>query len=175
MISKTLGQGASNEYHFITTWRMEATLDEVFNILGNPLALTDWWSEVYLKVSELIAGDENGLGRVIDLHTKGWLPYTLKWQFEVTGVSRPTGFALKAMGDFNGTGEWTFVEKGGFVEVIYDWRIRAEKPIIKHLSFLLKPVFSWNHQWAMKKGEIGLRREIERIRELHRHADRIGA
>lgn len=170
MISTPIESAASNDYHFVTKWRFTATCEEIFEILGDPIALTRWWPEVYLKVEEIKAGDADGLGRVIALHTKGWLPYTLKWQFQVTHVTRPTGFGLVASGDFVGTGEWTFVQDGDDVEVIYDWRIRAEKPLIKRLSFLLKPIFSANHEWAMAKGEAGLRKELTRVRELKAHA-----
>ena len=173
MISTPIESIASNDYHFVTKWRFRATCEEVFEILGNPVALCRWWPEVYLKVEEIQTGDEDGIGRVIALHTKGWLPYTLKWQFRVSHISRPNGFSLVASGDFIGTGEWTFTQDGDEVEVIYDWRIRADKPLIRNLSFLLKPVFSMNHEWAMAKGEIGLRKEIARLREMKQHAEEI--
>lgn len=173
MISTPIDSVAANDYHFITKWRFKASCEEVFEILGNPLALTQWWPEVYLKVEEIQPGDQDGVGRVIALHTKGWLPYTLKWQFRVSHVERPTGFSLVASGDFVGTGEWTFIQHGDEVEVIYDWRIRADKPLIKNLSFLFKPVFSMNHEWAMRKGEAGLQRELDRLREMKRHSETV--
>jgi uncharacterized protein YndB with AHSA1/START domain len=175
MISTPIDSVATNDYHFITKWHFEATCEEVFEILGNPLTLTEWWPEVYLQVEELQIGDTDGIGRVISLHTKGWLPYTIKWQFRVTHVAKPHGFSLVASGDFMGTGEWTFHQNGDVVEVTYDWQIRADKPLIKRLSFLLKPLFAWNHEWAMKKGETGLQMEINRIREMKVHADAIWA
>jgi len=30
-----------------------------------------------------------------------------------------------------------------------DWRIRAEKPLLRYRSFLVKPVFGANHRWVM--------------------------
>ena len=163
----------ANDYHFVTTWRFEASCEEVFRILGNPQSLTRWWPEVYLKVDEVHSGNESGTGRIISLLTKGWLPYKLNWQFEVTHVSEPYGFSLVASGDFAGTGEWSFVQDGNFVDVTYDWHIRAEKPLIRRFSSLLKSVFSWNHEWAMAKGRVGLQKELNRIRELKAHADKI--
>ncbi len=47
-----------------------------------------------------------------DLHTKGWLPYTLRWTLRVTEPITNTGFALEATGDLNGTGRWTFEQDG---------------------------------------------------------------
>jgi uncharacterized protein YndB with AHSA1/START domain len=173
MITTPVDSVASNDYHFVTKWKFQATCEEIFEILSDPLSLSRWWPEVYLKIEEIQSGDEDGIGRVIGLLTKGWLPYTLKWQFRVTHVSRPYGFSLVATGDFMGTGEWSFVQQGDEVEVTYDWQVRADKPIIRNLSSLLKPVFSWNHEWAMAKGEIALRKEIMRKREMKQHADAI--
>ena len=34
---------------------------------------------------EVKPGDESGVGRIVDLHTKGKLPYTLRWQAELGG------------------------------------------------------------------------------------------
>ena len=67
---------ASNSYHFTTHWRVESTVDEVSKILGDPLALMRWWPSVYLDVKVVEPGEESGLGRVVSLYTKGWLPYT---------------------------------------------------------------------------------------------------
>ena len=46
----------------------------------------------------------------------------------------------------------------------YDWKIRADKPLLRRLSFALKPIFSANHHWAMRKGEESLRLELARRR-----------
>ena len=45
------------------------------------------------------------------------------------------GFSLKAQGDFEGQGIWTFQQDGDWVRITYDWCIVAEKPLLKTLSF----------------------------------------
>ncbi len=149
----------SNDYHFVTEWKVEANREKVYRTLEKAELLPEWWPSVYLKVTILEPGDENGIGKVVSLHTKGWLPYTLKWKFRVTNVEFPTGYSLEAWGDFVGTGVWTFedVPNSKFCIATYDWRISAEKPLLKYLSFLFKPIFSANHHWAMRKGEQSLR------------------
>ena len=154
----------SNEYHFVTRWRVEGTADEVAGVLRDAESLGRWWPSVYLDVRVLEPGDEAGVGKVVALHTKGWLPYTLRWQFRVTESDFPRGFALEASGDFEGCGRWTFEQRGAHVDVTYDWRVRADKPILRTLSFILKPVFSANHHWAMRRGEESLRLELARRR-----------
>ena len=152
----------SNEYAFTTAWRVQSTCQEISDILGNAPDLVRWWPSVYLDVQELEPGDADGIGKVVSLYTKGWLPYTLRWQFRITHNRSPYGFSLEAWGDFVGAGDWTFVQDGDWVDITYDWRIRADKPLLRALSFIMKPIFSANHHWAMRKGEESLLLELAR-------------
>ena len=153
-----------NEYHFVTTWRVQGTTGEVADVLRNPLDLARWWPAVYLAVKELEPPDEQGLNQRVRLHTKGWLPYTLRWDLRVTSSRYPEHFAIEATGDFVGHGVWTFTQDGGFVNATYDWRIRAEKPLLKVLEPLMRPLLEANHRWAMKQGEESLKLELLRRR-----------
>jgi hypothetical protein len=155
---------AANDYHFVTEWRVEGTCGEVADILGDPLALVEWWPSVYLQAEELEPPNANGVGRRLRVKTKGWLPYTLEWELVVVESRYPVGFTVDAYGDFVGRGVWTFEQDGPFVRVTYDWRIRAEKPLLKALSPVLKPVFEANHRWAMAQGDASLRLELRRRR-----------
>src|SRR5207237_180420 len=77
------------EYAFLTHWRLKATAKEVYDILADPTGLARWWPSVYLDVKELAPPDPaTGQGRVIGLYTKEFLPYTLRWNFTVTGARR---------------------------------------------------------------------------------------
>ncbi|MBZ5558735.1 MAG: polyketide cyclase [Acidobacteriia bacterium] len=155
---------ANCDYTFLSRWRIEGTCGEVADVLGDPLQLTRWWPSVYLDVRELRPPDARGLGRRVALLTKGWLPYTITWEFEVVASEYPNGFTIVATGDFDGRGVWTFEQDGAFVDVTYDWRLRVEKPLLKNLSFLLKPIFEANHRWAMTQGEQSLKLELLRRR-----------
>ena len=104
------------------------------DILGDPLALARWWPSVYLDVQEIDPADAHGLGRRVRVHTKGWLPYTLKWEFVTTESRYPNGMTIVAAGDFNGRGVWTFEQQGPLVVMQYDWRLQVEKPGVKQLS-----------------------------------------
>jgi hypothetical protein len=76
------------------------------------------------------------------------------------------GSPLRLFGDFQGRGVWTFTQEGERVRVSYDWKIKAGKPLLRAFSFLLKPVFSANHRWAMAMGEKSLVLELARRRAL---------
>ena len=153
---------ASNDYRFVTRWRVESTVQEVSSILGDASDLERWWPSVYLEVKVLEPGDDRGIGKVVALYTKGWLPYTLRWQFRVTQSAAPHGFTITAFGDFVGRGIWTFTQDAEMVDIVYDWSIRADQPILKYLSFLMKPLFSANHHWAMARGQDSLKLELAR-------------
>lgn len=153
---------SANEYHFITHWRVPGSMEEVFDILADAPQLARWWPSVYLDVQQTKPGDDKGIGKEVSLYTKGWLPYTLRWQFRITEANYPHGFALEAWGDFVGRGEWTLRQDGNWVDVTYDWRLRAEKPLLRHLSFLMRPIFEANHRWAMARGEESLNLELAR-------------
>lgn len=154
----------SADYHFVTHWRVTATTDEVSAILGDGVVLSQWWPSVYLDVRELKAARADGTGRVLDMVTKGWLPYSLRWTITVTEPVSASGFAVAADGDFVGTGRWTATQDGPQVAITYDWRIRAAKPLLRRLTWLMRPIFSANHLWAMARGEESLRLELRRRR-----------
>jgi len=156
--------GRSNDYRFLTHWTVEGTCEEVSAVLGNPLELSRWWPMVYLEVEEVRPPKADGTGRRVRLLTKGKLPYRLRWEFEVVESRSPYGFTIAASGDFDGTGTWTFAPRGRLVDVMFDWRIRVEKPLLRWLSFVFKPIFEANHRWAMARGEECLVRELARRR-----------
>jgi hypothetical protein len=154
----------ASDYHFITRWRVRGTREEVAAVLRDAEDLPRWWPSVYLEVQVLEDGDRDGVGRVVDLWTKGWLPYTLRWRFTTLRNSGADGLALRAEGDFVGRGTWVFKQDGEYVNAFYDWRIAAEKPLLRRLTWLMRPAFSANHRWAMRKGEESLDLELRRRR-----------
>jgi len=155
---------SSNEYYFVSQWRVKGTVVEVSDIMKDLSSLSEWWPSVYLEISELKPGDKNSIGRRMDVLTKGWLPYTIKWEFEVTESKYPYGSVIRAFGDFDGRGEWVFEQDGEYVNMNYDWRLKGEKPLFRTMSFLLKPLFKANHRWAMARGEESLKLELLRRR-----------
>lgn len=98
-----------------------------------------WWPSVYLDVREVDAGGDGGVGRELDVFTKGWLPYTLRWRLRVTEPLTDAGYAIAATGDLVGTGRWSFRTDGAVVHITYDWQVQASKPLLRRLGWLLKP------------------------------------
>jgi len=154
----------TNDYHFVDRWRVEGDVKEVADILEDALALPRWWGSVYFDVRQIEPGGEGGIGKLIRLHAGGWLPYTLRINFRTVESRYPHGFSMEASGDLEGKGIWTFEQDGPFVTITYDWTIRANKPIVEKLSFLLKPIFRSNHNWTMNRGQESLKLELLRRR-----------
>ena len=77
---------SANEYHFVSHWRVESTIEEVSDVLDKAPDLARWWPSVYLSVKQTEPGG------TVELLTKGRLPYTLHWFFRVTESHRPHGF-----------------------------------------------------------------------------------
>lgn len=152
----------SHHYAFLTRWRVEATAEEVYPILDDTESLPRWWPAVWLKVDTLEPGDANGIGKKVRFTSKGWLPYILVWESTATEKEYPRRLALAASGDFTGRGVWTLRPDGRFVDIEYDWQIAADKPLLKAFSFLFKPAFAANHNWAMAKGLESLKLELAR-------------
>lgn len=153
------------EFEIPSRWRVEGNIDDVYDLISKPQEFVRWWSEVYLRVEEVESGDESGVGRIHNLHTRGWLPYTLNWQSRITKVRRPVHLVVEARGDLEGTGEWRFRQDGERVRVDFDWTVVTNKPWIRYLVPVLKPLFAANHRWAMQKGLEGLRRELAHLGE----------
>ena len=156
---------ALNEYRFVTHWRVEAPREEVFAVLTDSESLTRWWPSVYRSVQPIgPPPGRDGVGKRLLLDTQGWLPYRLRWELRVVEHHHPSRLALEASGDFVGSGVWTLAQDGDATELQYEWAIRAHKPLLSYLSFLLKPVFALNHRWAMARGLESLELELERRR-----------
>jgi hypothetical protein len=154
----------SNSYRFVSHWCVEGTAEEVYRIIEDVTAFPRWWPAVWLRVEVLDPGDADGIGKLVRLTSKGWLPYILHWTARTVDKEFPNRVVLRASGDFDGEGRWLFRTEGSNVQVEYAWTIEAHKPLLRYLSFLLKPIFSANHHWAMARGEESLRLELARRR-----------
>lgn len=157
---------AINDYHFINHWRVEGTVEEVADIIAEPLAMQRWWPAWCLGAEDVQKGDDRGVGRVVNIYAKGWMPYAIRWRMRVVESDRPRRYVIHVTGDLEGRGIWTFQQDGPFTNATLDWKVRAGFPLIRYLSFLLKPLFRSNHFWAMDRGEESLRLELRRRHAL---------
>src|SRR5579871_3156750 len=108
---------SANDYHFVTHWRVKAKLEDVFAILSNVLDYPRWCPQVYLSVKQIHPGGADRIGRVMEMRTKGRLPYTIRWFSRLAETNSPYGFTIEATGDLQGRGEWILARDGKHVNI----------------------------------------------------------
>jgi hypothetical protein len=138
----------SREYVFADEWDVDAPREAVYDTLIDARTYPDWWKPVYLSVE----GDE----RVTQHRFKGRLPYTLDMRSELVSGDRPNRFEVAVDGDLRGKGVWTFSERDGKTHVRWDWIVFADRPLLRYLTPILRPLFRFNHSWAVARAREGL-------------------
>jgi uncharacterized protein YndB with AHSA1/START domain len=143
----------ANEYVFIDEWDVLAPQEAVFEALADARTYPQWWRPVYIAVD---ADCPPGVGCVSHHEFKGRLPYHLKTRSEIVRLESPREFEVMVEGDLTGKGIWTLTPTGDGVHVRFDWRVLADRPLLRYLTPLLRPLFRWNHNWSIKRAIEGL-------------------
>ena len=108
----------------------------------------EWWTPVYRSVE----GDREQTHH----YFKGKLPYTLQMDAQLVSEERPRRFEVAVDGDLRGRGIWTFTPDNGGTHVRWDWIVFADKLLLRVLTPVLRPLFRWNHVWAVARAREGL-------------------
>ena len=146
---------ASNRYHFEDHWDVPFPIQDVWEVLSRPREFPVWWQGVYLSAEPLgDAGDVPRVGARTAAVARGWLPYKLRFTIQTTALEKPRLIAFKASGDFEtDDSRWLLTPNSAGTDVVLDWNPIVEKPVVKLLSPVLKPIFRWNHNWTMVRGQ----------------------
>jgi uncharacterized protein YndB with AHSA1/START domain len=143
----------ASEYVFIDEWDVNAPQEVVFNALADSGTYPDWWKPVYKTV--LVDGPPE-VGRTSKQCFKGRLPYELNTTSEIVQYEPPRHFEVSVVGALPGRGVWTLTPRDGKVHIHFDWRVIADRPLLRYLTPVLRPVFRWNHNWSIKRAIEGL-------------------
>lgn len=152
---------ATNYYVFTDTFTVPCSVDTAYQYIKRIEEYPRWWGNVYKKIEKLKDAPPDTAGSKYRVTVGGFLPYSLVIENEVTFVDRPNRIEFVAYGDLEGKGLWSFKPVAGGTEVTFDWRVAANKAVIRALSFLLKPLFRANHVYCVKKANEGIRRELQ--------------
>jgi hypothetical protein len=148
-----------DQYFFITRWQIKAPVEDVWDAIYNSLDWPNWWKGVI--ASKLVEeGDERGINGVREYTWRSVLPYKL--QFSSRLVEREDYKRLYgiAFGELQGEGTWHFFEKDHITYLQYDWKVFTNKKWMNLFSFMLKPLFKYNHDVVMKWGAEGLANKL---------------
>ena len=143
----------AGEYVFVDEWDVHATPQAVFDALADATTYPTWWRPVYLDVE---TDGPPELGRTSRQHFKGRLPYHLHTRSTITRYEPPTAVGAEVEGDLRGRGLWTLTPQEGGTHVRFDWFVYADKPLLRVLTPLLRPLFRWNHAGAIARAREGL-------------------
>jgi hypothetical protein len=148
-----------NEFVLVTRWMIPALIEVVWEALHDVQQWPTWWKYVK-EVSEIEAGDADGVGARRHFVWATRLPYCIAFEMRTTRVLRPKLIEGRAGGDLNGTGRWDLKPVEGGTDVRYEWRVSADKPRMRLLAPLLRPMYVWNHGGVMQAGRDGLVRYL---------------
>jgi hypothetical protein len=155
---------AVSDYEFVTVWRFDAPIARVWDEIKHSENWSDWWKGV-IRVVELQAGDDDGLGSIRRSTWKSALPYTLEFDSEIVRIENLRIIEARAFGELDGRGLWQFFSDGdGKTRVQYDWTVKTTKPWMNVLAPLARPIFRWNHNVIMGWGEAGLTKRLAEIK-----------
>jgi mannose-6-phosphate isomerase-like protein (cupin superfamily)/uncharacterized protein YndB with AHSA1/START domain len=146
-------QASSREYVFVDEWDVAAPREAVFTALADARTYPTWWRPVYIDVE---ADGEPAVGKVSRQHFKGRLPYHLHTRSRIVRLEPPSVIEGEVDGDLRGRGIWTLTEAPAGTHVRFDWRVHADRPLLRVLTPVLRPALRWNHNWAIARAMDGL-------------------
>jgi uncharacterized protein YndB with AHSA1/START domain/quercetin dioxygenase-like cupin family protein len=145
--------GLLRPYVFVDDWDVAAPPESVFAAIADARTYPQWWRPVYLDVD---ADGPAELGNESRQHFKGRLPYHLHTRSRVVALDPPRTVTAEVDGDLRGRGTWTLTPTATGTHVRFDWQVHADRRLLKALTPVLRPVFRWNHNWAIARAMEGL-------------------
>jgi uncharacterized protein YndB with AHSA1/START domain len=162
-LARGLLRAASREYLFVDEWEVAAPPEATFAALADARTYPKWWRPVYLDVD---AEGPPALGVESRQHFKGRLPYHLRTRSRIVRFEPPRAIAAEVDGDLRGHGLWTLTPTPAGTHVRFDWRVHADRPLLRLLTPILRPAFRWNHNWAIARAMEGLEPYAQRSRTV---------
>ena len=147
-------------YSFVTDWRFDAPLTEVWAELDVAERYIEWWPSIIAYRD--LTPEIHGLGARAERVVRGRLPYALRYTTEVTSYIPPQEIAYKAVGDLTGQGRFVLDEYSSQTRVLFYWNVTTSGFWLNLLAPALKPLFAWNHNWVMAQGQRGLADRLRR-------------
>jgi hypothetical protein len=161
------------DYHFVSTWRLQAPIEQVWEEIVHTERWPSWWKYVH-RVDQLDPGDADGLGRRQHLEFTTRLPYRLGFDIQVRHLQPPTTLEAVATGELEGVGRWTLTPADGGTLVRYNWDVRTTRWWMNLAAPVARPVFTWNHDALMREAAQSLADRLDAGLELPSSGSRPG-
>jgi uncharacterized protein YndB with AHSA1/START domain/quercetin dioxygenase-like cupin family protein len=140
-------------YVFVDEWDVAAPREAVFAAIADARTYPEWWRPVYIDVE---ADGPAALGKESRQHFKGRLPYHLNTRSVTIALDPPHTITGDVDGDLRGRGTWTLTPSAAGTHVRFDWQVHADRRLLRLLTPVLRPLFRWNHNWAIARAMEGL-------------------
>ncbi len=139
-------------FSFLTTWRVAAPLEAVWQVIFEAEQWPEWWPGVE-SVIEVDPGEGPlKLGSVSDQVWRSRLPYRVRFRTVTERVELHELISGRTHGDLRGRGIWRFSHDGHATTVSYDWLVETTSSWMNLMAPLARPVFRWNHDVVMAGG-----------------------
>src|SRR6476659_1217745 len=141
-------------YRLVDEWLVPASPEWVYGLLSCPREYPGWWGDAFLEGE----GDPGPAapGKRARLPTRGRLPYRLRWEPTCVEAVAPVRLVSRIEGDFVGEGVWTISPAEEARAECSRGRSRCARGLVRRLTPVLRPLFVWNHGWAMARRLAGV-------------------
>ncbi|CAN5433724.1 hypothetical protein BH11BAC1_BH11BAC1_02960 [soil metagenome] len=155
------------EYDFITYLKINASREEVWDLIKDLRNWPQWWRGV-LEVREISKSCDNNHGTRFAHTWRSLLPYKLNFETEISGIVLYNSIEANVTGELEGTGKWEFADAGSdHTAVIYRWRVRTNTRWMNLSAPFLKGIFRWNHDTVMRWGGKGIANKLNCKVDFH--------
>jgi uncharacterized membrane protein len=141
-------------YSFLTTWVLDAPLEDVWQAIYEVEQWPDWWRGVR-SVEKLEGGATDGIGSLYRHEWRSVIPYPVRFDARITNIEPLRLIEADADGELAGTGRWRFFVGDG-TAVTYEWNVRTTRAWMNLFAPVARQVFHWNHDAVMHQGGEGL-------------------
>jgi hypothetical protein len=152
-----------NRYSFTSTWVLDVSPEEAFDVLRDIADYPSWWPEV----KEVWRKSDDS----VFVRCRSVLPYDLLFSMRRCREDRSGGLLEVAMeGDLEGITSFKLSPTGSGTRLVFEENVVTNKRLLNALAPIAKPAFAFNHALMMRHGLAGLRTYLagyRRARELH--------
>ena len=103
------------DYHYVSTWQLQAPIEPVWAALNDLEHLPAWYSGVQ-EARELIPGDAQGVGTGVRHVTKGRLPLRLAFETTITRSVPPGNRSCRPRGSWPGLAAGCWTRRGAMLQ-----------------------------------------------------------
>lgn len=143
-----------NRYRFRSVWHVDASPEDVYEVLSDIANYPLWWREVR-KATKI--DDETG-----EIRCRSFLPFDLVVQVRHSIRNQQAGLLRATLsGDLEGYASWEITGRDGGTDLMFDQEVVVNKPLLRRLVLIAKPFFRGNHDMMMRGGFKGLKQVLE--------------